>query len=666
MGRGIRMRVMLLASLIVVIVGTTAASLLIVRTRMQQQVAANLANDLNRSVKTFQNIETQRLTALQRENALLADLPNLKALMTTNDQRTIDDDAIEFWRLSGNDLFALADNDGHILASYTKAIAATETLNRDLETLIAVSSKHYLLSEGRLFEYSVRPLYFGSEKSGTLLGYVISGYEIDQNFLREIGQGAGAEATFLTSGTVVASTLSLNKLTFLHQETALAQYMENPSVLVIIGGERYSATTQDLSARAGVPLRLVVMKSFDQAERSEREINRLVSIVSLVALLIGAALMLLLSHTVTRPLELLAQSVRAFGTGDTTHPLPEYGTLEVRELSRIFGRMRDEIQETNRALLESERLATIGRMASSVSHDLRHYLAAVYANAEFLSSSRLTNEERVELFGDIQIAVHGTTELIDSLLTFSHTGNAEPRSNISIVPLVERAITLVRTHPDAEGVTIRTDGTDISTVMLQLEAKQMERAVYNLLLNACQSARASTGRHEIIVNFAEALDDIRVTITDNGPGVAESIRDSLFEPFVSEGKQKGTGLGLTLAQRVAQEHGGDVTLICSDPGATAFRLTISRKMIVAGMLESEYQAKWSQDNESNRAYNQQWRIHPMSRNVPGADFDVPTVMVLWCDSSSTRTGINTVSHNGDDRTGNAPIGGGRYQSGSTD
>lgn len=581
------MRAMLLASLIIVIAGTTAASLLIVRTRLRQQVTANLADDLSRSVKTFQNIEAQRLTALQRENALLADLPNLKALMTTNDQPTIEDDAVEFWRLSGNDLFALADNDGQIVAAYTKGKTATEALTRALETLIATPSKQYLLTGGRLFEYSVRPLYFGSEKNGTLLGYVVSGYEIDQNFLREVGEGAGAEATFMTSGTVVASTLPLNKQDSLQRDGALAQNTENTSALVVIGGERYSATTQNLSAKAVVPLRLVVMKSFDQAERAEREINRLVSIVSLVALMIGIVLMLVLSHMVTRPLELLAQSVRAFGTGDTTHPLPEYGTLEVRELSRVFARMRDEIQQTNRALLESERLATIGRMANSVSHDLRHYLAAVYANAEFLSSSRLTPEERIELFGDIQIAVHGTTELIDSLLTFSRTGNAEQRSNVSLISLVERAIGLVRTHPDAEGVTIRLDSVGISNAATRLDAKQMERAIYNLLLNACQSARASTGKREVVVSIAEHLDDICVEITDSGPGVAESIRGNLFEPFVSEGKQKGTGLGLTLAQRVAQEHGGDVTLICSAPEATTFRLTVSRKMTMALMTESE-------------------------------------------------------------------------------
>jgi len=98
--------------------------------------------------------------------------------------------------------------------------------------------------------------------------------------------------------------------------------------------------------------------------------------------------------------------------------------MEVRELSVAFDGMRREIVAANKALLESERLATIGRMASSVSHDLRHYLAAVYANAEFLATSRISEQERMDILSDIQVAVHGTTELIDSMLVFSRTGHS--------------------------------------------------------------------------------------------------------------------------------------------------------------------------------------------------------------------------------------------------
>ena len=98
----------------------------------------------------------------------------------------------------------------------------------------------------------------------------------------------------------------------------------------------------------------------------------------------------------------------AFGSG-SPYGIPPHGTQEVRHLSTAFAGMMEEIKQKNRALLESERLATIGRMASSVSHDLRHYLAAIYANSEFLASGRLSEAERSEVFADVRAAVHGTT-----------------------------------------------------------------------------------------------------------------------------------------------------------------------------------------------------------------------------------------------------------------
>jgi signal transduction histidine kinase len=239
--------------------------------------------------------------------------------------------------------------------------------------------------------------------------------------------------------------------------------------------------------------------------------------------------------------------------------------------------MRDEIQKTNRALLESERLATIGRMASSVSHDLRHYLAAVYANAEFLASPLLPSNERAELFEEIRLAVNGTTDMLDTLLIFGRTGTGMQRLPMAMEGLLDRAVALVRTHPDTEGVSLRVERPCDDTTAA-LDAKQIERALYNLLLNACQSARQSTGGREVVASVSSDQTTVTVSITDSGPGVAEGIRESLFDPFVSQGKQKGTGLGLTLAWSVAREHGGDVKLVSSRSGKTIFRLMVSRQM----------------------------------------------------------------------------------------
>jgi signal transduction histidine kinase len=576
---GIRTRALLLISLVLIMAGTTASSLFIIRNRLRQQVRANLKTDLGRSVETFQDLDAGRLVALEDEGALLAALPSLKALMTTNDLRTITDDAADFWKTSGDDLLALSDSNQKVQAAYAKGAEDVDILKRDLQAVVANPSQHYLLSNGRLFEYSVRPLYFGRQEDGTLLGYVIIGYAIDRGFLQEVGRGAGAEVAFFAGNTVVVSTLPNDRQLDLGQ-IAGSQQQNGMASIATVGQERYLTASKNLTSDAGSPLRLVVMKSFDAADRAEMEIDRLVMWVSLLAIAAGAALMLLLARVLTRPLEQLAAGVRAFGEGDREYSLPAGGTQEVRYLNRVFAQMRDEIQKAQRALLESERLATIGRMAGSVSHDLRHYFAAIYANAEFLASPVLPANQRAELYKEIRLAIDGTTDMLDSLLIFSRTGSSLHLVSADMNLLVERAIVLVNAHPDAEEVKVFLEKGDADTTGA-MDTKQVERAVYNLLLNACQSARKHSGPRIVKVSVSAESQGISVAITDNGPGVAEEIRETMFDPFVSQGKHKGTGLGLTLAWSVAREHGGDVKLISSREGETIFRLTVARVPIAS-------------------------------------------------------------------------------------
>ena len=114
----------------------TGLSLLLIRHRLRVEVANDLAQDLSHSVITFQNLQAERVGALERENSLLAELPTLKALMTSGDDLTIQDGATEFWQLSGNDLFALTDPNGRIVAVYTKGAAPDATLRQGLKTLV--------------------------------------------------------------------------------------------------------------------------------------------------------------------------------------------------------------------------------------------------------------------------------------------------------------------------------------------------------------------------------------------------------------------------------------------------------------------------------------------------------------------------------------------------
>ena len=123
-----------------------------------------------------------------------------------------------------------------------------------------------------------------------------------------------------------------------------------------------------------------------------------------------------------------------WGAGDFRYPLQARGAGEIAELTSAFARMRESLREAQQRLLDAERLATIGRMASSISHDLRHPLTAVLANAEFLAEADLNPQQREELYLEIRIAVNRLTDLINSLLELSRP--ADPAIFVVRTPLV--------------------------------------------------------------------------------------------------------------------------------------------------------------------------------------------------------------------------------------
>jgi len=230
-------------------------------------------------------------------------------------------------------------------------------------------------------------------------------------------------------------------------------------------------------------------------------------------------------------------------------------------------------------LIETERMWAIGSMACSISHDMRHSLTAIYANAEFLERRDLCASTRADLVLEIQEAVLAMTERIDSLLQFGSSGQKNPlvRERVSLV--VEKAVAAVKFHPDGRNVSITVG--KFPPAEAEIDARNLESAIYNLLLNACQSATRSTYVPEVKVHLTEIDERIYVTILDNGPGIPASVRRTLFDPFVTAGKPNGTGLGLTLARRIAEEHGGSVCLEESNRGRTVFTLNLTKNRLFA-------------------------------------------------------------------------------------
>jgi signal transduction histidine kinase len=573
----LRLRTRFLLSMLLITAGLTTTSLLLVRRSMESYVRQGLVVNLQNSVSSFQNFQQEREHMLTRDVALLADIPLTRAIMTSTDPVTIQDASQDVWQHARSDLFVLVDRSGKVVALHTKTPGFTREAAEKYfqQSLDEEDSSHWWLGEHHLYQAFIAPIYRGSSTEGTLLGFLVIGYEINGRLAQQVGKVAASQVVFSYGDEVVATTLAPAQVQNPSVRGLTAGLVESDPHDINVGDEKFLATSLVLAGPQNTPVRLSVLSSYDQAARFIDQLNRYLLLLGLFAVLVGSGLVFFISHTFTRPLAGLVAGVRALERGDFHHPVDARGGDEVAQLTRAFDRMRASLLKSQRDLLESEQLATIGRMASSISHDLRHSLAAIVANSEFLCDAHLTATQREELYQEVRTGVNLMTDLIDSLLEFARTRESLTPAYGSICEVVQRAVQAVRLNPRHHG---RSIGVDCDQRFLGwFDARKLERALYNLLLNACEAAPAVGGQVEVTVR--ESAGTISIAVSDNGPGVAASIQNRLFRPFVSHGKENGTGLGLAVVQKIVQDHGGSIVVERTPNARTVFRIVLPGRVL---------------------------------------------------------------------------------------
>ena len=569
----LRLRTKFLIAMLLTSAGLTAVSLIIVQRTVATHVRRGLNSDLADSVQTFRNSQAEREAGLARLSELMADLPNLKALMTSHHPPTIQDGSREMFHLSGGDLLALVDTSNKVVGFHTRGAGISQAQVQQLVDKRGVfnDAQQWWFGGGHLYEVVLAPIYFGPRSDNTLLGVVAVGYEMNAAVAHQVSQVAAGQVAITCGDSVVVSTLNTEQTDDLRSHLE-ALRSGGESTNLTLGKEVFVASALGLNPDESPRVSIVVLKSYDQATVFLNHLQHLLLAVGLGAVLGGSVLVYFIAGTFTRPLEHLVDGVRALGSGDFRYPLQGATTGEVGELTETFTRMRDSLRTAQQRLLEAERLATIGRMASSISHDLRHPLTAVLANAEFLAEAELTPAQREELYQEIRVAVNRLTDLVDSLLELSRPAESMNIVDTPVERTISRAIEFVRSHRQFQNVAVAIESSGTHTA--QFDPRKMERAFYNLLLNGCQAAQLGGGH--VGVSIAEHDGDLQIRFTDDGPGVEASIRDKMFQPFVSFGKQNGTGLGLTIAQKIVQDHNGVLQLESSIRGRTVMQIVLPR------------------------------------------------------------------------------------------
>jgi signal transduction histidine kinase len=294
-------------------------------------------------------------------------------------------------------------------------------------------------------------------------------------------------------------------------------------------------------------------------------------IITLAFLSVG---IFLLARTLTRPLERITASVRAFGRGDLDARAGVQGRDEIANLAQAFDEMAERLQATVRR--ERELLA-------NVSHEIRTPLARVAVALDLCSDDGVGVDEIQRQLGGIRGDLDELNRLLEDVLTTArldlasdpgaHGAVRVQRLGVAVDELVARAVgRFEQLHPDRE---VRVD-VPAAPVMLQGDPVLLRRVLDNLLENAARYSPAATP-----IDLAATLVDGRVAleVADRGQGVEPDELLHLFEPFFRSERARavhagGLGLGLTLCRRVVEAHGGTVTARRRDGGGLAVRFEL--------------------------------------------------------------------------------------------
>ncbi len=303
--------------MLLILAGLSSTSLLLVRRAVERHFQTEISDDLRSSVVQFKNVQHDRESGLQRSAALVANLPILRALMTTSHEKTIQDASLDLWRLAGSDLFVLANPAGDVVGLHNRGSSLDRSVTARLlaDSLADNVRAHWWFGGGRLYEVSIQPIYFGNPADGRLLGYLGLGLEINEQQARDLSRLTESEVVFCQADVPVRSTLSSSQLAELVPLLPSLVDAGSP-VFISLGGERFQATSVELGVGSGKPVRLVILKSLESAYAFLHQLDRLVLGLGLVGVVAGTLLALVVSRTITRPLDELVTGIRALGRGE--------------------------------------------------------------------------------------------------------------------------------------------------------------------------------------------------------------------------------------------------------------------------------------------------------------------------------------------------------------
>jgi two-component system NtrC family sensor kinase len=303
--------------------------------------------------------------------------------------------------------------------------------------------------------------------------------------------------------------------------------------------------------------------------------------ITLLAMGLISIVAMTVANKISRPIRAMADAAKKIANGDYSQKVEvtsddETGFLAnnfntmVSELVRAHQELREwaetlerkveqrttELRAMQAHLVQSEKLAGVGKLAAGVAHEINNPLTCVLTNSSLMLADLPPDDSRRE---DLQAIVDETLrcrKIVKGLLDFARQTKPQ-KQQLDINKVAEDVITLVRNQASFQNITIQT-GLDSGVPSVLADADQMRQVVLNIILNAAD-AMPQGGEIRIRSLFDAKTNQVMLRISDTGPGIPVEIQDKLFEPFFTT-KKTGTGLGLAIAYGIMERHKGSLKI----------------------------------------------------------------------------------------------------------
>ena len=223
-------------------------------------------------------------------------------------------------------------------------------------------------------------------------------------------------------------------------------------------------------------------------------------------------------------------------------------------------------KDSEKRLQEQAALARLGEMAAVVAHEVKNPIAGIRGALQVISSRMPSDTRDRAVMGDIIARLDGLNGVVEDLLVFARPRELRTEP-VDLAGLIRQTIELIRRDPTVTAMDVSSDG---SAGLVQADPVQLQLVLHNVLMNAAQ---AMNGRGAVQITFSRAEGRTQTSIADAGPGMPPDVLEHAFEPFFTT-KSRGTGLGLPLAKRIIEAHGGEIAIHAPAGGGTTVTLVL--------------------------------------------------------------------------------------------